>query len=105
MECKVSLPQVVSHDEWVAARKELLGKEKEVTRARDALNAERRRLPMGRRQLIVDHFVFGPSWDDGCPSCSGRVDQYGNLAHLHARETTMAVVSRAPLAKIEPAGQ
>ena len=55
----------------------------------------------GRRQLIVDHFMFDPDWDEGCPSCSGRVDQYGNLAHLHARDTTMAVVSRAPLAKIE----
>jgi predicted dithiol-disulfide oxidoreductase (DUF899 family) len=121
----MSLPKVVSRDEWAAARRELLMKEKEATRARDALNAERRRLPMveidkeyvfegpdreaslldlfeGRRQLIVDHFMFDPSWDDGCPSCSGRVDQYGNLAHLHARDTTMAVVSRAPLAKIEP---
>jgi predicted dithiol-disulfide oxidoreductase (DUF899 family) len=121
----MSLPQVVSREEWLVARKALLVKEKEATRARDALNADRRRLPMveidkayafegpdgraslldvfeGRRQLIVDHFMFDPSWDDGCPSCSGRVDQYGNLAHLHARDTTMAVVSRAPLAKIEP---
>jgi predicted dithiol-disulfide oxidoreductase (DUF899 family) len=124
-EHSMSLPKVVSREEWVAARKELLKKEKEATRARDALNAERRRLPMveihkqyvfegpdgraslldlfeGRRQLIVDHFMFDPSWDEGCPSCAGRVDQYGNLAHLHSRETTMAVVSRAPLAKIEP---
>jgi predicted dithiol-disulfide oxidoreductase (DUF899 family) len=121
----MSLPEVVSRDEWLAARKKLLVREKEVTRERDALNAERRRLPMveiekdyvfegpdggaslldlfeERRQLIVDHFMFDPSWDDGCPSCSGRVDQYGNLAHLHARDTTMAVVSRAPLAKIQP---
>jgi predicted dithiol-disulfide oxidoreductase (DUF899 family) len=121
----MSLPQVVSRDEWLVARKALLDREKEVTRARDALNADRRRLPMveitkdyrfegpdgeatlldlfeGRRQLIVDHYMFDPSWDEGCPSCAGRVDQYGNLAHLHARETTMAVVSRAPLAKIEP---
>jgi predicted dithiol-disulfide oxidoreductase (DUF899 family) len=121
----MSLPRVVSRDEWLVARKELLGKEKELTRARDALSADRRRLPMveiekayvfegpdgratlldlfeGRRQLIVDHFMFDPGWDDGCPSCSGRVDQYGNLAHLHARDTTMAVVSRAPLAKIQP---
>jgi predicted dithiol-disulfide oxidoreductase (DUF899 family) len=121
----MSLPQVVSQDEWLIARKELLAKEKESTRARDALNTLRRGLPMveidkdyafegpdgkaslldlfeGRRQLIVDHFMFDPSWDDGCPSCSGRVDQYGNLAHLHDRDTTMAVVSRAPLAKIQP---
>jgi predicted dithiol-disulfide oxidoreductase (DUF899 family) len=121
----MSLPEIVSRDEWLVARKELLVQEKEATRARDALNAQRRRLPMveidkdylfegpngeaslldlfeGRRQLVVDHFMFDPSWDDGCPSCSGRVDQYGNLAHLHARDTTMAVVSRAPLAKIQP---
>jgi predicted dithiol-disulfide oxidoreductase (DUF899 family) len=121
----MSLPLVVSRDEWLVARKDLLAMEKEATRARDALNTRRRELPMvaidkdyvfegpggaaslldlfeGRRQLIVDHFMFDPSWDDGCSSCSGRVDQYGNLAHLHARDTTMAVVSRAPLAKIEP---
>jgi EmrB/QacA subfamily drug resistance transporter len=121
---QMSLPDVVSRQEWVRARKELLAKEKEATRARDALNADRRRLPMveiekdyrfegptgqvglvdlfeGRRQLIVDHYMFDPSWEDGCPSCAGRVDQYGNLAHLHERDTTIAVVSRAPLAKIE----
>ena len=120
----MSLPDVVSRDQWLAARKALLAEEKRVTRARDALNAQRRRLPMveitaayafegpggeaslldlfeGRRQLIVDHFMFDPDWDDGCSSCSGRVDQYGNLEHLHARDTTIAVVSRAPLAKIE----
>jgi predicted dithiol-disulfide oxidoreductase (DUF899 family) len=120
----LSLPRVVSPEQWLVARKELLVEEKELTRARDALNAERRRLPMveiqkayvfegpdgelslldmfeGRRQLIVDHFMFDPSWDEGCSSCSGRVEQYGNLAYLHARNTTMAVVSRAPLAKIE----
>ncbi len=121
----MSLPDVVSRDEWVVARTKLLEKEKAATRSRDALNAERRRLPMvaieedyrfegpagevglidlfeGRRQLIVDHYMFDPAWDDGCPSCTGRVDQYGNLAHLHERDTTIAVVSRAPLAKIEP---
>ncbi len=121
----MSLPQVVTREEWMVARKELLVKEKELTRARDAVNADRRRLPMvevvndyafegpdgpaglldlfeGRRQLIVDHFMFDPSWDEGCTSCSGRVDQYGNLAHVHARDTTIAVVSRAPLARIAP---
>jgi predicted dithiol-disulfide oxidoreductase (DUF899 family) len=114
----------VSREEWLAARKELLTEEKRATKARDALNAQRRRLPMveveedyrfegpggeaglldlfeGRRQLIVDHYMFDPGWQDGCPSCAGRVDQYGNLEHLHARGTTMAVVSRAPLDKIE----
>ena len=121
----MSLPKVVSREEWLVARKELLAREKESTRARDALNTQRRMLPMveiekdyvfegpggavglvdlfeGRRQLIVDHFMWPDlSSDDGCLSCSGRVDQYGNLEHLHARDTTMAVVSRAPLAKIE----
>ena len=52
-------------------------------------------------QLIVDHYMFDPEWDEGCLSCAGRVDQYGNIAHLHERDTTIAVVSRAPFAKIE----
>jgi predicted dithiol-disulfide oxidoreductase (DUF899 family) len=122
----MSLPNVVSRDEWLAARMELLAKEKEQTRRRDALNAQRRMLPMvaiekqyvfegpdgdatlldlfeGRRQLIVGHFMFDPSWDDGCPSCTAGADEMspGLLAHLHARETTLAYVSRAPLAKLE----
>ena len=113
----MSLPKVVSRDEWLTARKELLAKEKELTRQRDALNAERRDLPMveidkdyvfegpdgkaslldlfeGRRQLIVSHFMFDPSWDDGCPSCSAGADEIsdGLLEHLHARDTTFAVV-------------
>jgi predicted dithiol-disulfide oxidoreductase (DUF899 family) len=121
----VSLPDVVSRNEWVAARKALLAKEKELTRARDELNAERRRLPMveiekdyvfegpegeatlldlfeGRRQLIVDHFMFDPEWDEGCRSCSGRADNIGHLAHLHVRDTSLVVVSRAPYSKIAP---
>jgi predicted dithiol-disulfide oxidoreductase (DUF899 family) len=121
----VSLPQVVSREDWLAARKALLVKEKAATRARDALAAERRALPMvridkeyvfegpdgkatlldlfdGRRQLIVYHFMFGPDWDEGCPSCSMLVDSLGHLAHLHARDTTLVAVSRAPLAMIEP---
>jgi predicted dithiol-disulfide oxidoreductase (DUF899 family) len=124
-ESNMAHPKTVSRDEWLAARKELLAKEKEFTRRRDALNAERRRLPMvkidkdyvfegsdgkaslldlfeGRRQLIVYHFMFDPSWDEGCPSCSFLVDNIGHLAHLHARDTSLALVSRAPLAKIEP---
>jgi predicted dithiol-disulfide oxidoreductase (DUF899 family) len=119
-----ALPPIVAPDEWAAAHEAMLVEEKAFTRARDALAARRRRMPMtpvetdhrfvgpegevglldlfdGRRQLIVRHFMFDPSWDEGCPSGAGRVDQYGNLAHLHARDTTMAVVSRAPLAKIE----
>ena len=119
----MSLPEIVSREDWLVARTALLAREKELTKARDALNAQRRRLPMvevvepyvfegpdgratlldlfeGRRQLIVDHFMFDPDWEDGCASCSGRVDQYGNLEHLHARDTTMAVVSRAPFPKL-----
>ncbi len=118
-------PTIVSRNEWLAARKELLAREKELTRQRDALNAERRRLPMvriekpyvfegpkgkvglldlfdRRRQLIIYHFMFDPSWDEGCPSCSFLVDNIGHLAHLHARDTSLVLVSRAPLAKIEP---
>ncbi|MEA2672725.1 MAG: hypothetical protein QOG45_2945 [Chloroflexota bacterium] len=122
----MSLPQVATRDEWLVARRELLAREKELTRARDALNAERRRLPMvridkdyafegpegratlvdlfdGRRQLIVRHFMFDPGWEDGCQSCSAGADEIspGLLRHLHARDTSMVVVSRAPLARIE----
>jgi uncharacterized protein (TIGR02246 family) len=117
-------PEIVSRAEWLGARKALLAREKEFTRQRDKLNAERRRLPMvridkdylfegphgrarlldlfeGRQQLIVYHFMFDPSWDAGCPSCSFLTDNIGHLAHLHARRTTLALVSRAPLKKIE----
>ncbi len=122
----MSLPHVVSRDEWLVARKELLAEEKELTRRRDALNADRRRLPMveiekeyvfagpdgeaslldlfdGRRQLIVGHFMFDPSWDEGCSSCSAGADEIskGLLEHLHARDTTLVQASRAPLDKIE----
>ncbi len=122
----MSLPEVVSRDQWLIARKELLAKEKRATRARDALNAERRMLPMveidkdyvfegpegsvglldlfdGRRQLIVGHFMFDPGWEDGCSSCSAGADEVsdGLLAHLHARDTSFAYVSRAPVVKIE----
>ena len=124
----MNLPQVVSRADWEAARGALLAKEKDATRARDALAAERRRLPMvevehdyvfegpsgeaglldlfeGRRQLIVYHFMFepgAPGWPDaGCDGCSMFVDNVGHLAHLHARETSFALVSRASPAKIE----
>ncbi|HYZ05478.1 MAG TPA: DUF899 domain-containing protein [Rubrobacter sp.] len=121
-----NLPRVVSRDEWLAARKDLLAREKELTRQRDAMSAERRRLPMvriekqyvfegpdgkaslldlfeGRRQLIVGHFMFDPSWEEGCPSCSAGADEIssGLLRHLHVRDTTFVYVSRAPLGKIE----
>ncbi|MFJ7180599.1 DUF899 domain-containing protein [Streptomyces massasporeus] len=121
----MSLPEIVSRGEWRAARAELLLKEKAATCARDALNAERRGLPMvevdeeyvfeggdgkavlldlfeGRRQLVVYHFMFAPEWDAGCRSCSGFLDQVGHLVHLHARDTSFAAVSRAPYPKILP---
>ncbi len=113
----MNFPPVVSATEWQAACETLLAKEKEVTRARDALAAERRRLPRlqiekdyvfdgpdgearlldlfeGRRQLLLYHFVFGPNQDEGCDGCSMFVDQIGHLAHLHARDTSFALVSR-----------
>jgi predicted dithiol-disulfide oxidoreductase (DUF899 family) len=122
----MSLPRIASRDEWVAARKELLAKEKDLTKRRDALSTERRELPMvevekgyeldgpdgavslldlfeGRRQLIVYHFMFHPEWEDGCPSCTAGVDEVarGFVEHLHTRDTTYALVSRAPLEKLE----
>jgi predicted dithiol-disulfide oxidoreductase (DUF899 family) len=119
------LPRVCSQAEWQAAREKLLAKEKAATRARDALAAERRRLPMvkidkdyvfegpdgmarlvdlfdGRRQLIICHFMFGPNELEGCEGCSMTVDDMGHLAHLHARDTSLVLVSRAPQAKIKP---
>ena len=121
----MNLPRVVSSEEWQAAREILLAKEKEATRARDALAAERRRLPIvridksyaldgpdgkrtlldlfeGRSQLLLYHFMFGPNRDAGCDGCSMFIDQIGHLAHLHARDTSFALVSRAPLARIAP---
>jgi predicted dithiol-disulfide oxidoreductase (DUF899 family) len=122
----MSLPEIVSRDEWLAARVELLEREKGFTRARDELAAARRRLPMveikkdyrfegpegevglldlfvGLRQLIVVHFMFDPEWEQGCTSCTAGADEVapGLFAHLAVRDTTMAYVSRAPLAKLE----
>ncbi len=118
-------PKVVSQAEWLAARKELLSKEKEFTRLRDELSRQRRELPWekvekeyvfdgqngketladlfgGKSQLIVYHFMFGPGWQEGCPSCSLLADHFdGSVAHLAARDVRLAVVSRAPLAQIE----
>jgi predicted dithiol-disulfide oxidoreductase (DUF899 family) len=122
----MSLPRVASQDEWLAARKALLAEEKEMTRARDALSTKRRELPMvkvdkryvfhgpdedvdfvhlfdGKRQLIVQHFMFDPEWDEGCPSCTAAADELcqGLIDHLRARETNFVAVSRAPIEKIE----
>ena len=122
----MSLPRIATREEWLAAREELLVKEKELTRRRDALNIERRNLPMveitkeyafdgpdgrvhlvdlfeGRPQLIVYHFMYDPSWDEGCPSCTAGTDELaaGLLDHLHTRDTSYAMVSRAPLAKLQ----
>ncbi len=122
----MSLPRVVSQDEWLDARKALLAEEKAMTRARDALSTKRRELPMvrvekdyvfegpsgaaglndlfdGRRQLIVQHFMFDPAWDDGCSSCTAAADEMsdGLRRHLRSRDTNFVVVSRAPLEKIE----
>jgi len=118
-------PRDVTKAEWLRARKALLVKEKQASRDRDLLAAERRRLPMvrmekeyvfdgpkgrvslldlfeGRRQLIVYHFMFDPGWDEGCKSCSHFMDNaQGAVVHLAARDTAFAVVSRAPLSKIE----
>ena len=120
----MNLPPVVSEKEWQAALDAHRAKEKEATRARDVLAAERRRLPRlridkeyafegpdgkatlpdlfgGRSQLLLYHFMFGPNQDAGCDGCSMVLDQIPNLAHLHARDTSFVAVSRAPLAKIE----
>jgi predicted dithiol-disulfide oxidoreductase (DUF899 family) len=124
----MNTPPIVSPHEWEAARQELLVKEKELTRARDALAASRRRMPMmavekeyvfegpngpaglldlfdGRRQLIVYRFFFEPGvkgWPErGCGGCSFLADQVAHLAHLNARDTTLAFVSRAPQPDID----
>jgi predicted dithiol-disulfide oxidoreductase (DUF899 family) len=113
----------VSKSEWQAAHERFLIKEKAATAARDALAAERRRLPrlridkdyvlegengkaslidlfQGRSQLVLIHFMFSPDWDEGCIGCSMTVDSLCNFAHLHARDTSVALVSRAPRAKL-----
>ena len=124
MNANPAVHALVSKEEWLAARRLLLAREKELTAQRDLVNAERRRLPWlpvdktyvfdspdgpesladlfeGRGQLIVYHFMFGPGWKQGCPNCSFLSDHIdGALAHLAARDITLAVVSRAPLAQL-----
>ena len=117
-------PQVVSRETWLAERKALLAEEKELTKSYDRVNAKRRRLPMvkvdkayvfegpdgktslldlfeGRRQLIVYHFMFDPAWDQGCSGCTDFVNALGDLSLLSDRDTTLGLISRAPLAKLE----
>src|SRR5262245_15949004 len=117
--------QVVSRETWLEARRAHLVKEKELTRQRDELSRQRRELPWvkveqnylfdgpngketladlfdGRSQLIVYHFMLGPGWEEGCPSCSLLADHLdGSIAHLNARDVTLVVVSRAPQPQIE----
>ncbi|HEY0447732.1 DUF899 domain-containing protein [Actinophytocola sp.] len=118
-------PKVVSRQEWLAARRALLEKEKEVTKARDDILRERQQLPMvkvekpyvfqsqdgelslldmfeGRRQLIVRHFMWVPGEDEGCIGCSMQADSVGELAHMWARDTTFVMISNAPLSDFEP---
>ena len=116
---------IVSRDEWLLARKELLEKEKALTRTLEDLARERRRMPRvrvekeytfvgpegresladlfaGRSQLIVYHFMFGPRWDEGCVGCSFWADNFnGTIDHIEQRDATMVAISRAPLAKLE----
>ncbi|BDI34537.1 hypothetical protein CCAX7_65880 [Capsulimonas corticalis] len=121
---ETAIPKIVSQDEWLVERKKLLTNEKEFTRQRDRVNAERRRLPMvrlekqyifdtpqgkktlvdlfeGRHQLVIYHFMFDPEWEKGCMGCTGFVDAIGDLSMLAERDTAFAVISRAPLAKLE----
>jgi predicted dithiol-disulfide oxidoreductase (DUF899 family) len=122
----MSLPTIATRDKWLAARRQLLTEEKELTQRRDALNVRRREMPMveidkdyvfdgpsgsgrlvdifeGRPQLMIYHFMFHPEWDEGCSSCTAGTDEIsrGFLQHLHTRDTTYAMVSRAPLSKLE----
>jgi len=126
----MSLPDVVSHQQWLEARRRLLAREKEFTRSHDALNADRRRLPMvkvdkeyvfqgpdgpvtlaelfgDKRQLIVQHVMFGPDWDQPCPGCSAAIDELspGVLKHIGSRETAFVLASRAPYDKIAAAAK
>src|ERR1700678_2671768 len=123
----MTLPEVVSREEWLAARRELLVTEKELTRRQSAVTAERRGLPMVRvekdyvfegpdgpvtlrdlfgtsRQLIVQHVMFGPDWDAACPGCTAGINETsdGMIAHLRTRDTNFVLVSRAPLEKLRP---
>ena len=119
-----AMPRTVSRTEWIAARKALLEQEKRLTRERDALNAARRQLPMvriekdyvfegpdgpvklielfeGRRQLIIYHFMYDPAWKKACDGCTGFVKDLPDPSELNQRDTSLAVIGRAPAAKLE----
>jgi predicted dithiol-disulfide oxidoreductase (DUF899 family) len=121
----MTLPEITTRENWLAARKELLVREKELTRQRDALNADRRRLPMvevvkdyaftgpdgalrladmfgDRQQLIIQHVMFDPAWEAACPGCTAAFDEVGPglFRHVRSRDTAFAGVSRAPFAKL-----
>ena len=123
MESAKAMPPIVSRPEWERARAELLIREKELFRLKDRVSAARRRLPMveiaepytfdsesgplslldlfdGRSQLIMQHFMFGSDWDEGCSGCSMMADHLGPLSHLHAKDTSLVLVSRAPVGKL-----
>lgn len=127
MNHKIAHPKIVSVEEWRVARESLLAEEKALTRRKDAVNAERRKLPMVKiekdyvfegqegkvglkelfahsRQLIIYHFMFDPAWDDGCMGCTGFVNAIGDLSMLNERDTNFVLVSRAPLPKLEAYG-
>jgi predicted dithiol-disulfide oxidoreductase (DUF899 family) len=121
---RIARPKIATREDWLAERKTLLEHEKELTKQKDRINAERRRLSMvkldkdytfagpkgkqslknlfeGRRQLIVYHFMFDPEWEKGCQGCTGYVNALGDLSMLEDRDTTFVLISRAPLAKLE----
>lgn len=123
VETNIAHPEIVTRDLWLNRRKELLKEEKDLTKHKDRVNADRRRLPMvevtkeyefdgedgrkslkdlfqDRSQLIVYHFMFDPSWDEGCGGCTGYVDSLGDLSLLAERDTSFVLVSRAPLEKL-----
>ncbi len=117
-------PPIVDKEEWLAERKKLLTDEKALTRQKDRVNAARRRMPMvkiskpytfvgpegtvslldlfdGKRQLIVHHFMFGPDWETGCPSCTCHINEIGDITELETLDTRYVIISRAPIEKLD----